>query len=507
MSFANPNVNELQNVADRVDGERQFGGQMFEIFVTLDNHSSKPYPLPNAHILEMVIEENLMDWPYRGYIIYSNKNEGIERNINNDAWFYRMDARDEINIKVKVVDPKNKVNFPREVWEMDLDFIVYDMEDILVPNITNKMKKIYFWDKRYQMMMDKKLYWSTATAQKLKNAAYLTDMERAMLTGDAIEKLLTDAAGYENSIDKENWDRGSNKIFYTSPMHNSIVDDLNELLSGHLSETKDDMAIFKYSNRVDKQWQLVPIHKLFDAAGKSADAPGNLQIEHLFFENIENDSVGDTSPYRAPYKEDLSYTVDIKSAEYNKIATYEYVDMAGVDNTNTLVSKPVYSYSLKNGNFLMDYEANEIESVRNDFKTLYTNNVLGDGEAFPMFTLNQTKTNQINTQPEFTFSKVSYADTKQNRLVLGKGKILYAGLMLNAFIKFRLLGSTHRTVGKFVGIDRKTTDVKYKFDNKICGQWLVTNVKHIWNHNRYVNDVCAVKVHMYNDNGVKEDIE
>jgi hypothetical protein len=79
--------------------------------------------------------------------------------------------------------------------------------------------------------------------------------------------------------------------------------------------------------------------------------------------------------------------------------------------------------------------------------------------------------------------------------------------MLNEFIKFRLLGSPHRTVGKFVGIDRMTSDDLLMFDNKICGQWLVTNVKHIWNHNRYVNDICAIKVHMYKDNEVKEGVE
>ena len=49
--------------------------------------------------------------------------------------------------------------------------------------------------------------------------------------------------------------------------------------------------------------------------------------------------------------------------------------------------------------------------------------------------------------------------------------------------------------------------VALKFVNKICGQWFVTGAKHVWNQGRYVNDICAVKVHMYNDNGVSEDVE
>ena len=80
-------------------------------------------------------------------------------------------------------------------------------------NIADKIKKIYFWDKRYQMMLDKKLNWSTATtketSKKLKAAnkspSHATDIERSMLTGDAIESLLTEAAGYPGFIDSENW--------------------------------------------------------------------------------------------------------------------------------------------------------------------------------------------------------------------------------------------------------------------------------------------------------------
>lgn len=507
MVEANPNINKFNNLTKESKAEKTFGGQLFEIIITLDNHSSdETYILPNAHVIEMAIEENLLNWPYKGYITYSNKNEGIERNISDDAWFYRMDARDELNIKVKIVDEDVRANYPPEIWEMDLDFIIYDMEDLPATNIKTKKKRIYFWDKRYQMMMDKKIYWSTVTAQKLKNAAYLKDEERSMLSGEAIKSLLTDAAGYQDAIDEENWDIGISKTMHVSPTENSIVDDLNVILGGHVSEKKNDVAIFKYNNRIDKKWQLIPIHEFFKKAGKTPENPGDWQLEHLFFEDVESDQ-GNTTPYRAPYNQkDLSFEVDIKIAEYNKISTYEFVDMSGVDNTNALVSKPVYFYCFANKTFGMDYADHEIEKVREDFKEMYTDELLPAGKAQPIFTLNKTKKDQINVKPEFTYSYFDY-DVKNDRYADGRNKILYAGLMLNEFIKFRLLGSPHRTVGKFVGIDRRTSNDKYKFDKKICGQWFVTGVKHIWNHNRYVNDLCAVKVHMYDDNGVDEDVE
>ncbi len=61
---------------------------------------------------------------------------------------------------------------------------------------------------------------------------------------------------------------------------------------------------------------------------------------------------------------------------------------------------------------------------------------------------------------------------------------------------------------KFIGIERDDTESDIRFDNKILGQWFVTNVKHIWSfNNRYLNHIGAVKVHLHESNNIKEDIE
>jgi hypothetical protein len=356
-------------------------------------------------------------------------------------------------------------------------------------------------------MMDKKIYWSTVVAQGLKNASHLDDSTRGMLTGDAIEKLLQESTGanYIESIDTENWDKGTTNLMYTSPAQNSIMDDLGQLISSHISEEHDDRVIFKYSDRTkDKKWQLIPLHKFFKNAGDNIDKPGPWQLEHFFFEDIASDS-GETTPFRAPFNPSLDFKVDINIPEWNRITKYEFTDMSGIDNTKALVSKPVYAYGFGLGAFGMDYADNEIETVRKDFKKLYTDELLPAGKAVPIFTVNSLKKNQINVAPEFTYSRIGEFESKQSRLINGRGKILFAGLFLNEFIKFRVTGSPHRTVGKFIGIDRESSDSNLEFDNKICGQWLVTDVRHIFDHNRYVNDICAVKVHMYRDNGLKED--
>lgn len=515
MAVNEVNANKPIATGGEPAGEQISSGQLFNIFATLNNHTTeKQYQVPTRNITQLVIEENILDWPFKGYLVYSNQNESTERNLSDDAWFYRMDARDEIRIQIKLGEDKQKETyiegddvFPKEIWEIDLDFVIYDTEDIPSANITEKAKKVYFWDKRYQMMMDKKMFWSTTTAQKLKGAAHLSDEERSMSTGGAIAGLLIDS-GYEDDIDFTNWDFGASDILYTSPTNNSVADDLTVLLQANMSHKYNDVCIFKYNNRLEKKFQLIPLHTFFENAGKEEDSPGPWQLEHFFFENVESEE-NNTTPYRAPWRDpkQLSFTIDIQVPERNLIASYEFTDMAGIDNSKALVSKPVYSFSFHDNQFNMDYADHEIEKVRDDFKGMYTDHLLPAGKATPIFTLNESKTNQINVEPQFVYSHNSTTASIESRLKFGRNKILFGGFIFNEFIKFRVSGSPHRTAGKFIGIDRQTSDETLKFDNKICGQWFVTNVKHIWNQNRYVNDIQAVKVHMASDNNINEEIE
>ena len=69
-----------------------------------------------------------------------------------------------------------------------------------------------------------------------------------------------------------------------------------------------------------------------------------------------------------------------------------------------------------------------------------------------------------------------------------------------------MLGSTHRIAGTFIGIDNLTGS-QSKWDDKVCGQWFVVNVKHIFYHNQYVTDLTAVKVNAYSNLNIKEDVD
>jgi len=503
-----PNSN-VPRPTETGDGTQKLvGNQLFDIEIIFDNHLQNEYVLPTHAILELVIEDDLLKWPYRGYLTYKNINEGLERSKEIDGkpfYIYRMDARDELKLSIKT---NSEEDLPKDIWYMDFDMVIYDTEDLPSGNTTEKVKRVYFHDKRYQIMMDKKIQWSTATTGHNINIqgppSLASDEDRSMLTGEAIKALLSDA-GFADSIDEDNWDLGVSTTFYTSPANSSVAEDLTQLLKRHVC-TGGDFSLFKI-DRGSGKWQLKSAQSFFDQAGKTPDSPGPLQIEHLFFEDPNGDA-GNTTPFKAPIGKDESkgLELDIKSSEWGKITTYEFVDMSGLDNSKTLISKPVNWYDPSKKQFGVDYEDNEVENVKDKFKEFYTDKLYPQNGASPLFTLNQTKTNQYNIENEFCYATVGCGINKITRLSHGMSKTLFSGLFLNECIHLRLIGSPHRLAGKFIAIDRMNGDDN-EFDKKLCGQWFVVDVKHIWQHTKYVNDVLAVKVHSYQEIQINEEIE
>ena len=483
--------------------------QSYSTKITFNNHKEPPYTLELASLLQMVIEDDLLDWPYKGYIIYNNIYEGLERmEINNNPLYtYRMDARDEIKIEIKTIFPAGSNTKDIEGhWDMAYEMVVYDTEDIKSSNITTKSKKLYFWDKRYQLLLDKKIQWSTTDVAKKKiniPVSLMNDEQRSILTGEAIKELLK-AAKMENYIDDSaaGWDDGSSKIFFTAGADMCISECLDYLLSKHISKNKDT-CVFNIDRKTNK-FQLKSISSLYEKACNGTE-PGELQKEHMYLEDFGVAKQG-TTPLKSPARSPLSLEDNyIKDVMIEKIMAYDFVDMSGLDNSKTLISRPVYWYNNKSNQFGMDFKANEITKVRDDFKKLYVDNLYPKGQASPLFTLNDTKTNQQNIEPEYVNASYSGYSDKNARLKIGKCKIMFSGLFLNEFIYIRMsMGAILRMSGTFIGIDRFTNEDNM-FDKKLCGQWLVTNVKHIWQTGKYVNDISAIKIHSFEDMKIKEE--
>ena len=68
-------------------------------------------------------------------------------------------------------------------------------------------------------------------------------------------------------------------------------------------------------------------------------------------------------------------------------------------------------------------------------------------------------------------------------------------LALAPCVNFKTEGSMHRTSGKFLGLSNKKVEANSAAEKMIPGDWLVTNINHIFLISRcqYLNDITFVK--------------
>ena len=74
-------------------------------------------------------------------------------------------------------------------------------------------------------------------------------------------------------------------------------------------------------------------------------------------------------------------------------------------------------------------------------------------------------------------------------------------IILNQACELTTYGLTCRTPGKFISIDRKNNLSKADndFEDKLIGQWLLTNVTHKFTGLTYYANVVGVKMHSFKE--------
>lgn len=522
------NVSTDQVYNNRVnDASRTFGQQLWNLKVNLYNHSQPVYQLNPHAVQSLVIEDDLLSWPIKGFIVIDNRSESFERGSNDDSYFHiRADGRDEIFMDIFPIEKEDKLN--DAIWRIKIHASIYDVEDMPHDDITNKRKKLYFWDKKYHQMQERTIQWSTATGTRSykagkkewfksklipKPVAHARDSERALYTGEAIASLLIDA-GFKDDIDFDNWDYGASKINYTAKANWTIYQNIEYMLTQHVSEESLDQPLCGLGyNRATEKFTLIPRWKAYEEStdlntntGKSIE-PGKLQLEHLFFMNRSANEDGTASPWKAPLltNSEDEFSRDIKSAGYNTILSYQFSQTSGLDSSKAILTKPVYSHQHKGKQFQVDVQENEITQVKDYFKTQYVDRLLGN--SYPVMVVNKTKQEALSIDP--IFSPVSTLDPFEDRRARsekGRGSVLFAGVYLNQCLSVRLPGSSHRLAGSFVGIDRFKEGSDTDYDYQVCGQYFVVTVSHIFDGDSYVNELTLVKVHAFDELKNNEDV-
>lgn len=501
----------------------RLNNQDYEIIATLYNTQGIAFPINVAGISSLVIEESTLNWFKRGYIVLENNENVIERRPNeffdkNANYKFRNDGRDllTINIKPVVENEKspltNQDAFPADLWNLEYIFSIYDVEDIAIgPTTQKKYFKLYFWEADCQVFTEAGVDWSTNSVlynlkPELKGkSAYISDKTRKVPTGLAIQDLIK--ATLEPKVGSQkfasDWDPGASNIFYSPSTGNVAQIDLDYLLQRHVSSNingniEGDAPIL-FRDRYTKTWSLQSISKLMSLAVKNQQSAGLLQFEQFLIASSNASSVIIPSLRHTP--QDPSGTRNIYMGKNSDVANFQFVDMASIDNTFMLNTKPCTSNSVKHKQFNLDLKDNDIENVKSFFQKNYVDRFKANTKPKAQLTLNKTKTE--NRSFEYVYS---YGAEKLERFPDARNVILKAALYLNGCLNFTVPGSTFRRSSVFIGMDRVTGSIDADFDEKLLGQWFTTKVTHEFSQTGYTNNITAVKMHSDKDIRIQDDV-
>jgi len=501
-----------------------FNGQDYEMTVRLFNGINDIH-LTSTAWDDLYLEDSILDFFVRGTIIINSPYDSLERSSeesvevtktdkNKLMYKFRNDGRDTLYISIKpkldsiegILD--SSVQFNDEQWLIELEMSVYDVVDMDSDGMTNKRKKLFFWEKTYQMMSELDTEFTTATvgANAMKQGQDQADnLARSLPTGVAIAELLKSDELFKRHAtlvdDAAEWSKGDtdNPIFYTSPNNSKFVDDLMYLVENHTASAEEEHqpCILKLERAKkkgkSKQFSLKSIQSYFKKAGKKD--PGLYQTEHFF---IEEHSQNDKAPVIKKAPLSSSQSTEIKAHEHNYIRNYKLVDMSGSDYANNLVNRYPVSFNSLEGQFNVDAADHVAEAWKEFYNQYIKPNVLvGDNS--------NNSTERLPITPYIkdgraTSTVFSVRPTDKGRYALGRNKILKYFLFSNLGISFSCRGLTMRQPGRFFGLSKQTLNDE-EYDHKLEGQYFVSNVIHYFSpvQRAYYNELTAVKTHTYKE--------
>ena len=498
----------------------------FQIYIQNSNDGNKVELKPEGWD-NLYLEEDIFDWWIKGSIEIKSPFDSFERGSKEIAlvapdekkviYKFRNDGRDTIFISVF---PKNESlgidmgNFEEKKWRLELEAVIYDVQDLQHKTMGEKAKVLYFHEKTYQMMKEKNVEFTTATVGQNKgktNIHKLNNEDRSLPTGEALGELLKndqEFSKHAKNVDDPNlWDKGDplNKIFYTSGSSTRFIEDMNYILDRHTSseQNKFQPCILKLeraeSANQPKQFSLLPLKTYFEKAGK--DKPGEYQTEHIFLEEGSQTSASnEVIIQKAPLDSSNSVEGELKAKDFTNTSNYQLLDMSGLDYSSNLSNKVIVSYNQKKGQFNIESK----EHISEKYKEFYKDNV-----ATGILTKNEedrlpvTKYIKEGYNTDYIYS--THYNDKQ-RLVEGRNKILQHYLFTNLGISMQLRGLTSRTVGRFFGLSKQTLNDQ-EHDNRLEGQYFLTNLVHFFSPTQrsYFTELVGVKVHTYQETNKIQD--
>ena len=500
-------------------GTAIYNKTVYDFRVMLINPEQNVFIFRSGGIKDLTIHDNINSYFQQGSMVVTNNFDLLERptsesgssgaaSVNNTkpvSYLFRGDSRDILRISITPKLDQSAIAQSSEslktMMAMVYDFVIYNVEEIPGGTATEKYKKLYFRDIYHQILLEKKLNFSTA---KLPTNTYKNSsaIPGAVSTGAAIQELLKAtfpaSEGYIPTFGK--FDTGGTDIFFSSPAGYSAHDCLMYLLDRHVSVPANnyDYCILSIE-RYPKQWSLISLKECFDAAYNAANDSGG----PLFLERLLIGGYKDNDPEQNTNNISRTPSNSVYISDVGTINSYSYVSAPGELTQNTVRTSVAHSYNFKNKTFYSDIGSNSFTAQQDIYQQNYVDNMLGDN-GFPSSNLigNTYRLNNLNIENIYSTSN----NSKEQRFGVARNKSLTAAIYLNNTISLTLPGATYRQTGKFIAVERTDALDSSKFDDKLLGIYLIVSVTHIFSDTTYTNEIVAVKTYNYRDLGQTESI-
>jgi hypothetical protein len=516
------------NIDPRFLQQSRFDRHFVRLTMYNELNGFEPLEVPFNFIHTLAVEENLSDWPVKGWVILKNDFELFERgsisykDSEKDyaqikaPLMFRSDGRNRINIDIFPIQkppfdsPSSSMSdfLPPDLWSMNFDVVIYDIEDLPTKNARTKLRKYYFYDERYQIFSERNIQWSTGTYGNI-----MVDGRMAMPVSQAIQSIISTAASNDsnpssanlkvgftpggnikapdvplNNFDPTNWDEGSpdSLVSYTSPSEVNVLDDLRYIYNNAKASVGGPVFLRFGRWLFDKSWKLIPLKTYLE---KSSEA--NYQVEHLYVDDgIPGHQNGS---YSKPYlnRADDTESSPIKnfvSGIASSIDTYYFSPMVALDDA-LFVNRPLHYYDFATGQQQVYYQENSFASFITKFKEFAKSGLYAYNNSEQLL-INSTRTklDGLMTMPSVE-TQVTFNPDKNNI------NMMRDFLFLNQLLFFTAPGLTVRQPGKVIFVDKPASSGDYNpFDDRFLGQWLITRVTHVFTQGNYTTDVVASKV-------------
>lgn len=496
------------------------GDNIFIFEVALNNGSSK-VGIKFSAIDELNIVDDLRYFYVYGTLTINYNNDVLEAmesfggsqspKLGSKPYSFRGDGRDILEIEIM---PQLKEQKCLEVYASESEkrkycikhtCSVYKYEDI-TKGKGIKQRKLYFWDRDYQLLNEINIDYSTC--DKVKNKKQYVEQngkkvevaksntDCSILTSEALDQVLKKSLSEIGKIKytKGNWDKGEAKIIYNSISNNKAIDDVKYLLEYHVSDTKNlNMPCLLKKERYTDKYNLIPINQYYKGSSGTSltsllgnNSVGSSVVEDFYIGKIDSATSGLTRTNSGLFNFGNSKA---NISDYNLINDYKFNRIDATDLQKYMKTTIVHSNDPR-GFFNSDIKQNNIKSIEKTYNEVFVTGGSSSGKsAATGLPSNSIRKENRNVNHHF----VPYSLSLNQRKNFGINKNMLNLFFKNTSITFKARGNTIRQAGKFFTINRADNNVSNSYDNNLLGKYLITYIRHEFKTGSYNNTIHGVK--------------